>query len=81
MAFIIRDPIGKGKTILDENLKVEERIKLVEQLTEKWTVVCLSQSQIWEQERVKNYFDTLANYVLKADFKKEDEEQNDEKDY
>lgn len=81
MAFIIRDPIGKGKTILDENLKVEERIKLVEELTEKWTIVCLSQSEIWEQERVKNYFDTLANYVLKADFNKEEEELNYEKDY
>ena len=74
MAFIIKDPIGNGKTLLDENLKIEERIKLVEELTEKWTLICLSQSEIWEQERVKNYFDTLANYVLKADFAKQEKD-------
>ena len=73
MAFVIKDPIGKGKTLLDENLKIEERIKIVNELTEKWTLICLSQSEIWEQERVKNYFDTLANYVLKADFAKKEE--------
>lgn len=75
MVFTVKDPIGNGKTLLDENLKIEERIKLVGQLTEKWELVCLSQPEIWEQERVKAYFEMLANYVLKVDFAKEEEKE------
>lgn len=65
--MIIRNPIGNGKTHLDENLGFEERIKLVNELTEKWEARCKLMPEIWEQGSVKTYFDILGTYVLALD--------------
>lgn len=65
--MIIRDPIGNGKTHLDDNLGFEARIQLVNELTDKWEKRCKLMPEIWEQGSVKSYFDLLATYVLSAD--------------
>ncbi|UUV46680.1 hypothetical protein [Bacillus phage vB_BanS-Thrax4] len=56
----IQLPDGKQKT-LDENITLEEKKKIVEDLTEKWMYVLRLN---WHSNSVKYFLDSLANYLV-----------------
>ncbi|UUV46413.1 hypothetical protein [Bacillus phage vB_BanS-Thrax3] len=69
----IQLPDGNQRT-LDENITLDEKKSIVEDLTEEWmTIIKLN----WHSNSVKYFLDTLANYLVwhkEEDAKKEDKE-------
>lgn len=56
----IQLPDGNQRT-LDENITLDEKKQIVEDLTEKWmTIIKLN----WHSNSVKYFLDTLANYLV-----------------
>lgn len=51
-----------GKRInLDENISLEEKKKIVNELLEKWCSVC---NMNWDSNSIKFFLDALANYLV-----------------
>lgn len=69
----IQLPDGKQKT-LDENITLDEKKKIVEELTEKWRPILRLN---WHSQSVKYFLDSLANYLV---WHKEEEEQSEDKE-
>lgn len=70
----IQLPDGKQKT-LDENITLEEKKKIVEELTEKWMYVLRLN---WYSNSVKYFLDSLSNYLVWH--KEEDQKGTEDKD-
>ncbi len=58
--------------ILDENITLEEKMKVVESLTETWRKIIISN---WHSNSVKFFLDSLVNYLV---WHKEPEEKGQE---
>ena len=56
----IQLPNGEQK-ILDENVSLEEKMRVVSELTEEWMPILKSN---WHSSSVKFFLDTLANYLV-----------------
>jgi hypothetical protein len=56
----IQLPNGQ-KTILDESIALEDKVKVVEDLTEEWRDILRSN---WKSDSVKFFLDSLANYLV-----------------
>lgn len=56
----IQLPSGKQRT-LDENISLEDKKKIVEDLTEEWMYVIRLN---WHSNSVKYFLDSLANYLV-----------------
>ncbi|UUV45910.1 hypothetical protein [Bacillus phage vB_BanS-Thrax1] len=70
----IQLPDGNQRT-LDENITLEEKKSIVEDLTEEWmTIIKLN----WHSNSVKYFLDTLANYLVWH--KDEDEKWTEDKE-
>ncbi|UGO51096.1 hypothetical protein PQE70_gp262 [Bacillus phage vB_BanS_Nate] len=70
----IQLPDGKQKT-LDENITLEEKKKIVEELTEKWRPICRLN---WYSDTIKYFLDSLSNYLVWH--KEEEEKQAEDKE-
>ncbi|AYP68237.1 hypothetical protein PQE75_gp105 [Bacillus phage vB_BcoS-136] len=69
----IQLPNGQ-KSILDDSISLEEKVKIVEDLTEEWmTVIKLN----WDSNSVKFFLDSLANYLV---WHKEEEDTSHDKE-
>lgn len=69
----IQLPNGKKKT-LDDDITLEEKKEVVQQLTDKWEAIIRLN---WNSQSVKYFLDSLANYLV---WHKEDENQSEDKE-
>lgn len=67
----IQLPNGK-KINLNEDLTIEDKMILVLELTEEWSLV-INDKKNWESNSVRFFIDGLANYLV---WHKEEEEKN-----
>lgn len=65
----IQLPNGE-KLTLDENIKLTQKVQLVESLTTEWHPILLEN---WDSNSVRFFLDGLANYLV---WHKEEEEKN-----
>lgn len=72
----IQLPNGQ-KTILDDDLSIEEKIAITEKLSEEWTPILRSSWKIWNSDSTKYFFDALANYIV---WHKEEEDEREDKE-
>jgi len=74
LSMKIQLPNGKQKT-LDDNIPLEEKKKVVQELTDKWEAIVRLN---WHSKSVKYFLDSLANYLVWH--KEEDEKQSEDKE-
>ncbi|MDS7057022.1 hypothetical protein NXG04_06875 [Klebsiella pneumoniae] len=70
----IQLPDGKQKT-LDENISLEEKKKVVQEIVDKWEDIARLN---WDSQSVKYFLDSLANYLVWH--KEEEDKQSEDKE-
>src|SRR5690606_34894445 len=65
------------KSVLDENLTLEEKLQAVEQLVDEWQEHI---TRNWDSPMIKYFLDTLANYIVWHKEEIADEEGSTKKD-
>ena len=72
----IQLPNGQKQT-LNDDLTIDEKKKLVDELSDEWTLILRSDWKIWDSNNTRYFYDGLANYLVwhkEEDSEKEDKE-------
>lgn len=72
----IQLPNGQ-KIILNDDLSIDEKLKITEELAETWIPVLRSSWKIWNSDSTRFFFDSLANYIV---WHKEEEDDREDKE-
>lgn len=72
--FSIKSPTGKVIN-LEKNISLQEKMDKITELTIEVEQFCIDNPKMWNKPNTRNFFDTLANYVL-SHVEREDENED-----